>query len=267
MGVTVPQIHSTAIVDPRAELAEDVVIGPYTIIDGPVRIGPRTHVHSHSVIEGLTTIGADNKIFPFTSIGVVPQDLKFAGETTETIIGDRNTIRESVTIHRGTAESMRTVVGNDCLLMAMTHVAHDCVVGDHVIMANVAALAGHVVVEDWAIIGGLVAVVQFVTVGAHCYIGAGGIITKDVPPFMLVFSNPEPRVGTINLVGLKRRGFDKDRLSALKQAYRLLYRSGLNNSQAVERIRGEVEQTEDIRQLLRFIKNSTVGIIKGGTDR
>jgi len=255
------EIHPSAIVDSRAELADDVHVGPFCVIDGPVRIGSGTRLKSHVVVEGRTIIGEGNTIFPFAVIGVVPQDLKFSGEPAQTIIGDNNIIRESVTIHRGTAASNQTVVGDQNLLMAYCHVAHDCVVGDHVIMANAATLAGHVTVEDHATIGGLVGVHQFTTIGGHCYIGGGSMITKDVLPFVVVFSYPSVRVGAVNVIGMQRRGFDPEAIKLVKRAYRFIFRSGLSTSNAVKRIREELEPTPEIEHILDFIEKSDRGLL------
>jgi UDP-N-acetylglucosamine acyltransferase len=258
-----PEVHPSSIVHPETRLAEDVVVGPFSCVGPGVTIGAGTVLKSHVVIEGPTKIGERNTIFPFAVIGVVPQDLKFEGEPSETIIGDSNTIREGVTIHRGTQANKRTVVGSGCLLMAYSHVAHDCVVGSGVILANVATLAGHVTVEDHAIIGGLTGVQQFNQVGAYSYTGGGCMVTQAVPPFMRVYNYPTTHVGSINEVGLRRHGFSDERVSLIKRAYRILYRSGLAPRGALERIRTELEPNEDIARLTAFLEGADRGIVKG----
>ncbi len=258
-----PDVHPSSIVHPEARLADDVSVGPFSCVGPAVTIGAGTLIKSHAVIEGPTTIGAGNTIFPFASIGAVPQDLKYAGEPSETIIGDRNTIREGVTIHRGTRASMRTQIGSGCLLMAYSHVAHDCVVGNGVILANLATLAGHVTVEDHAIIGGLTGVQQFIRIGAHSYIGGGCLVVQGVPPFMRVYNYPTTHVGSINEIGLKRHGYSDERIQLIKQAYRILYRSGLTPKSALERIRSEMQHTEDILRLVTFLQNADRGVVKG----
>ena len=219
-------IHSTAVIDPAAELDEGVEVGPYSIIGSRVRIGRGTRVGPHTVIRGPTEIGADNRIFQFASVGEDPQDKKYDGEETRLIIGDRNVVREYVTLHRGTVQDAgETRIGNDNLFMAYVHVAHDCRIGDKVIMANAASLAGHVEVQDWAILGGFAIVHQFCRIGAHSFSAMGSVIGQDVPPFVLVSGHPaEPR--SINTEGLRRRGFDAASIQRIKQAFRLLYKSG-----------------------------------------
>lgn len=220
------QVHSTAIVDPKAELDGSVAVGPYTVIGPHVKIGANTTVGAHCVIEGRTTIGQDNRIFQFSSLGAVPQDKKYAGEPTELVIGDRNTIREFCTFNLGVPGAGGvTRVGYDNWIMAYTHIAHDCLVGDHTTLANNTTLAGHVELGDWVTIGGLVGIHQFVKIGAHAMVGFATAVSQDVPPFMLVDGNPMAVRG-FNLVGLRRRGFSPERLAAVKQMHRLLYRQG-----------------------------------------
>jgi UDP-N-acetylglucosamine acyltransferase len=259
----VADVHSTSIVHPEARLADDVTVGPFSTVASGVTIGAGTVLKSHVVIEGPTTIGARNTVFPFASIGQVPQDLKYAGEPSETIIGDDNTIREGVTIHRGTEASMQTRVGSGCLLMAYTHVAHDCRVGDGVILANLATLAGHVIVEDNAIIGGLTGVQQFNRVGAYSYTGGGCMIVQGVPPFMRVYNYPTTHVGSINEIGLRRHGFSEERIGLIKKAHRILYRSGLSLGNALEKMRTELEHSEDVRRLVDFLERADRGVVKG----
>ncbi|GKS95285.1 acyl-ACP--UDP-N-acetylglucosamine O-acyltransferase [Acidovorax sp. SUPP2825] len=259
-------IHSTAIVDPAARIDASAAIGPYAVIGPHVTIGARTSVGAHCVIEGRTTIGEDNRIFQFASLGAAPQDKKYAGEPTELRIGDRNTIREFCTFNTGTAQDRGvTTIGNDNWVMAYVHIAHDCVVGHHTVLANNATLAGHVHVGDHAIIGGLTGVHQFTKVGAHVMAGFASHISQDVPPFMMVDGNPLSVRG-LNLEGLRRRGFSADRLAAIKQAHRLLYRQGLTLDAARQAI-AELpavhgEAAPDIALLLDFIANSSRGIAR-----
>ena len=263
-------IHPSAVVHVSAELAADVVVGPYTVIGPHVRIGPGTRIGAHCVIEGRTTIGRDNHIFQFVSLGAIPQDKKYAGEPTELIIGDRNTIREFCTFNLGTAQDEgMTRVGDDNWIMAYVHIAHDCRIGHHTILANNATLAGHVQIEDWVIIGGLTGVHQFTKIGAHVMAGFGSHISQDVPPFMLVDGNPLAVRG-LNLEGLRRRGFDAGRLAVIKQMHRLLYRQGLTlqaASQAMQQLL--VQQRElvsasvpDVENMLNFIAQSTRGLAR-----
>lgn len=253
------EIHGTAIVHEKAGLGSGVSVGPYSVIGPDVSIGDGTVVGSSVLIEGNTDIGSRNRIFHGAAIGSEPQDLKYGGGRTFTRIGDGNTIREYVTVNSATEEGDATVIGNGCLLMAYVHIAHDCVISDNVILANAVNLAGHVEVHEHAIVGGIVPVHQFVRIGAHSFIGGGSRIPKDIPPFVKVAGNP-PRVCGLNNVGLKRRGFDDLRLETIRKAYRFLYRSGLNVSQAVERIREELEETPDTRTFLEFIIGSRRGI-------
>jgi len=254
-------IHPTAVIASGADIGEDVTIGPYSIIGENVRIGDGCRIGSSVLIEGYTEIGKNNHIFHGASIGTIPQDLKYRGARTFVKIGDNNTIREYVTINSATNEGESTVVGNSNLLMAYVHVAHNCVIGNNVILANAVNLAGHVKVHDYAIVGGIVPVHQFVEIGEHAFIGGGSRIPKDVPPFIKVVGNP-PRVNGMNSVGLMRRGFTLEQRVLLKRAYCILYRSGLNVSQAIEKIETELPQTEEIKMLVDFIKNSKRGITK-----
>ncbi|MBX5496330.1 MAG: acyl-ACP--UDP-N-acetylglucosamine O-acyltransferase [Bryobacteraceae bacterium] len=256
-------IHPTAIVDPRARIHESAEIGPYCIIGPEVEIGARTRLMGHLYIEGPTWIGEDNIFYPFSSIGVASQDLKYRGERAETRIGDRNKIREFVTIHRGTeGGGLVTRVGNDNLLMAYVHVAHDVTIGNHTIAANGVTFGGHVVVEDYAGIGAFTGVHQFCRIGRHSYIGGYSVITQDVMPFSLTVSPREPKVFGANRTGLERRGFSNESIEALQTAFRLLTRSGLNTSQAIERIRAEVPPGPEIEELFAFIRSSERGVIK-----
>ena len=219
-------VHPTALVDPKAELDASVSVGPYSVIGPHVKIGAGTTVGPHVVIEGHTTIGRDNRIFQFGSIGAANQDKKYRGEPTELVIGDRNTIREFVTLHVGTVQDKAvTRIGDDNWIMAYTHIAHDCVVGSHTTLANNATLAGHVELGDWVTIGGLTGIHQFVKVGAHAMVGFASAVSQDVPPFMLVDGNPLAVRG-INAVGLRRRDFSEARIAGVKQMHKLLYREG-----------------------------------------
>jgi len=255
------RIHPTAIIDPGADLAAGVTVGPYSIIHGEVKVGPDTEIGSHVVIKEYTIIGARCRIFQFAALGEIPQDLKFAGEVSQLIIGDDNTIREFATLHRGTAGGGGiTQVGNGNLLMAYSHVAHDCIIGDGVIMSNAAALAGHILVEDRAILGGFVAVHQFSRIGRHAFIGGASAVARDVPPYTMAVGNRAKLVG-LNLVGLKRSGFPDTTIQALRQAYELLFTSGLNLREAVERVREEVPQIPEIQHLLFFVESSERGLV------
>lgn len=255
-------LHPTAVVHPSAILGEGVEVGPYAVVGEDVRIGARTTLGPHVVIEPHTTLGEDCRVFPGAVLGAVPQDLKFAGEATRCIVGDRNTIRECVTINRGTAASGETRVGNDNLLMAYVHVAHDCVVGSGIVLANAATLAGHVTVGDGAVVGGLVGVHQFCRIGALSMIGAMSRIVQDVPPYALAEGSP-PRVAGTNTVGLRRAGVVPAVREALKQAYRILYRQRLGVGDATARI--EVDAAlmahAEVRHLVAFVKGGTRGLV------
>ena len=256
-------IHPTAIVDPQARVAESAEIGPYCIVGAEVEIGPRTRLMAHVYLEGPTWIGEDNVFFPYSTVGVASQDLKYKGERAETRIGDRNRIREFVTIHRGTAGGgLVTSIGSDNLLMAYTHVAHDVHIGDRTVLANAVTLGGHVTVGDWAIIGASTGVHQFCRVGRHAIIGGYSVVTQDVLPFSNTVSQREIKVYGANRVGLERRGFETAVVEALQTAFRLLTRSKLNTSQAIERIRAEVPETPEVDELVEFIRASERGVIK-----
>jgi UDP-N-acetylglucosamine acyltransferase len=244
-----------------AHVPDSCTIGPFSMIGPEVVLGEECTLVSHVVLDGRTRLGAGNRIFPFTSIGVAPQDLKYGGEPTETEIGDNNTIRECVTVSRGTAKGGGiTRIGSDNLLMAYVHIGHDSAVGSHCILANAATLAGHVIIEDYASVGAFSPVHQFCTVGQYAFIGGGTIVTQDVLPYSLTSSKRENRAFGINKVGLVRRGFSPERLNTLQKAFRLLLTSRLNTSQAVEKIR-ELEG-EDARIVADFIERSQRGIIK-----
>jgi UDP-N-acetylglucosamine acyltransferase len=250
-------IDARAIVSPDAQLAADVRVGPYSIIGPQVRIGPRTVVGPHAVINGPTTIGADNRVFQFASIGDEPQDKKHTGEPTRLEIGDRNVFRESCTINRGTVHDKGvTRIGSDNLFMAYAHVAHDCVIGNHTVFANCASLGGHVEIGDWAILGGLTAVHQHARIGVHAFVGGGSILSRDVPPYVMVAGNPAvPHA--VNAEGLKRRGFSEEQIRNIREAYRILYRSELKLTDALARLAPLVEAHAELRPFVDFIQNSS----------
>jgi UDP-N-acetylglucosamine acyltransferase len=252
-------IHPTAVVHREAEIADDVVIGPYAVIGSQVRIGAGSWVGAHAVLEGRTTLGRNNRIFHGAVVGAVPQDLKYRGEPTEVVIGDGNTIREYASIHLACIEGETTALGHGNLIMAYAHVAHNCRIGNGAILANSVNLAGHVEVHDHAIIGGVTPVHQFVRIGCHSIIGGGFRVPKDVPPFMRAGGYPL-RIAGLNSVGLERHGFDEERRAVLKRAYRILFRSRLNVSQALERLRQEFGADDDVRTLIDFIAASERGI-------
>lgn len=253
-------LHATALIDPLAEIADDVTVGPYAVIEANVRIGKGSVIGPHAHLAAGTRLGENCRISTGAVLGTFPQDLKFKGEETILEIGDRTTIREFATLNRGTHETGKTVVGSDCLLMAYAHVAHDCVVGNHCILANAVNLAGHVIIEDWASLGGMVPVHQFVRIGQHCFVGGGYRVTKDVPPYIRTMGDPLVFAG-LNSVGLRRRGFSPEALLALKRAYKILYYSKLNVTQAVERLRSSGELTKEVENVLAFIAKSERGIV------
>ena len=256
-------VHSTAIVDSRAKVPASCKVGAYCVIGADVELGERCHLISHVTIEGPTQIGADNAFFPFCAIGMAPQDTTYNGEPTRLEIGDHNEIRECVTINRGTVKGGGvTRVGSHVLVMAYAHVGHDSVVADHAMLVNGATLAGHVSVEEWAVVGALSAVHQFVRVGAHSYIGAGGMITQDVLPFSVTAAACETHAYGINRVGLERRGFSKERIAKIQHAYKILLASKKNTSQALDKLKSEDARGEDIDMLVRFIERSERGVIK-----
>ena len=254
-------VDERAIVHESANLGVDVQVGPFAVVGPHVTIGRGTVVVSHALVEKDTTIGEDCTINHYAVIGTDPQDLKYHGETTHLEIGDRTTIREFATVNRSTSGDEPTQVGSDCLIMAYAHVAHNCRIGDHVVLTNAVNLAGHVVVEDFAIIGGMTAVQQFVLIGAHSYVGGACRVTKDVPPYLKIGGVPTRPI-EMNTVGLLRRGYSEESLNQLRKAYRCLYLSDLNTTQAVERIRQELPMNDEITRLVSFIESSTRGIIK-----
>lgn len=255
------QIHSTALVSPKAEIADDVIIGPHTIIEDGVIIGKGTQIASSVLLATGAVIGDNVKISHGAVIGTLPQDLKFGGELTRAVVGDNTVIREYVTINRGTKAHGEASVGANCMIMAYAHIAHDCIIGNNVIMANCVNLAGHIEVEDFAILGGVLPVHQFVKIGAHCMIGGGFRVQQDICPYSLVGGYPIKVVG-LNSIGLRRRGFPPDAMKRLEKTFKLLFFSGLNTTQAVERIRGEVEPGAEVEHILTFIGRSNRGIVK-----
>ena len=256
-------IHSTAIIDPTARIHPTCKIGPYCVIGADVELGQRCHLVSHVAIEGPTKIGVDNGFFPFSSIGMAPQDLTYAGEPTRLEIGDHNEVREYVTINRGTVKGGGlTKIGDHNLIMAYTHIAHDCQIGSHIIMANAATLGGHVTVEDWANVGALCPVHHFVRIGTHSIVGGGSTVTRDVLPFSKTSAERGTHAYGLNAIGLERRGFTKERIKKLHHAYKVLLASKLNTSQALEKLKAEKDRGEDVDLLIRFIESSERGVIK-----
>jgi UDP-N-acetylglucosamine acyltransferase len=250
-------IHPTAQIDPSAVIGDNVSIGAYSVIGAQVTIGDGTVIGPHVVIEGPTTIGRDNRIAQFVSLGGDPQDKKFAGERTELVIGDRNLFREFVTVNRGTGDGGGiTRIGNDNWLLAYVHVAHDCQIGNHVVFSNYAALAGHVEIGDWTILSGYSGVHQFCKVGAHAFIGMGCLVGSDVPPFVMMANEQRGRPRGINSEGLKRRGFDASRISAIKRAYRTLYMAGLSLPEARTQLQAQALESEDVRAMMEFLDRS-----------
>ena len=261
--MTSTNIHPTAIIHSSARVPESCKIGPYCVIGADVELGEGCHLVSHVAIEGPTKIGADNGFFPFSAIGMAPQDVTYKGEPTRLEIGDHNEIREYVTINRGTVKGGGlTKIGSHLLIMAYTHIGHDCVIGDHAMLVNGATLGGHVTVEEWAVVGALSPVHQFVRIGAHSYVGGGTTITQDVLPFSMTSAARETHAYFMNKVGLQRRGFSKERIAKIHHAYKILLASKMNTSQALEKLKSEADRGEDVDMLIRFIEASERGIIK-----
>ncbi len=254
-------IDARAVIAPDARIGDGVTVGPYSVIGSEVEIGAGTWIGPHVVINGPTRIGRDNKIFQFASIGEVPQEKKYAGEKTRLEIGDRNVMREYCTISRGTVRGGVTRVGNDNWFMAYVHIAHDCLVGDQTIFANAASLGGHVTVGDHAILGGFTLVHQFCMIGAHCFCGMGSVISMDVPPYIMVSGHPAKPHG-INSEGLKRRGFSAEALRALRDAYKLIYKSRLTLNEAREQLAARAEERPELALLSRFLEQTQRGIVR-----
>ncbi len=256
-------IHPTAVIHPQAKVPASCKIGPYCVIGAGVELGEGCHLVSHVSIEGPTRIGADNGIFSFAAIGMAPQDVSYRGEPTRLEIGDHNEIRECVTITRGTVKGGGlTKIGSHLLIMAYAHVGHDCVIGDHAMLVNGATLGGHVTVEEWAVVGALCPVHQFVRIGAHAYIGGGTTITQDVLPFSMTSAARDTHAYGLNKVGLERRGFSKERIAKIHHAYKILLASKMNTSQALDKLKSEVDRGQDVDLLIRFIEASERGVIK-----
>ncbi len=263
------RIHSSAVVDSKAEIASDVEIGPYSVIGPNVKIGAGSKIGSHTVIEGYTTIGKENNFAHFAAIGGAPQDMKYRGEPTQLIIGDRNTIREFTTIHTGTSQDEGiTRIGDDNWIMAYVHIAHDCQIGNHTIFSSNAQIAGHVKVSDWAIMGGMSGVHQFVRIGQHAMLGGASALVQDIPPFVIAAGDKASPHG-INVEGLKRRGFSSETISALRQAYKVLYKDGLSFEEAKVEIQkmalasaSDAATAEKLTEFHDFIAASTRGIIR-----
>lgn len=255
-------VDPRAIIDPSARLAPDVRVGPWSLIGPDVEIGPGCQIASHVVIRGPTRIGRENRLFQFASVGDVPQDKKFQGEESCLEIGDRNTIREFVTMHRGTAHGGGlTRLGDDNLIMANVHIAHDCIVGNNTILANNASLAGHVIVEDFVILGGYSLVHQFCSIGAHSFSAAASLITKDVPPFVLVSGHMARPYG-LNVEGLRRRGFDPATIRTLREAYRIIYRRNLSLADALVALRELARTSPQVQMMAEFIEQARRGIVR-----
>jgi len=256
-------IHPTAIVDPDADVSREAEVGPYCIIGSGVAIGARTRLIAHVYLEGKLTIGKDNLFYPYCSCGVTPQDKKYKGEPSETRIGDRNTIREFVTINRGTeGGGMVTSIGDGNLLMAYVHVAHDVIIHDHTILANGVTFAGHVIVDDYANIGGLCAIHQYCRIGRHAMVGSNSVIKQNVLPYSITAADHKTEVYGANKVGLERKGYGADAIAPLQNAFRMLTRAGLNTTQALTRIEEEIPQTVEVKELIEFVKGSQRGFVK-----
>lgn len=251
-----------AYVHPQAKVAKNVVIEPFVNIEKNVEIDEGTWIGSNVTIMEGARIGKNCKIFPGAVISAIPQDLKFAGEDTIVKIGNNTTVREFVTINRGTKANYETVIGNDCLLMAYVHIAHDCIIGNNVILANAATLAGHIIIDDWAIIGGMTAIHQFVRIGAHSFISGGCLVRKDVPPYTKAAREPLSYVG-INSIGLRRRGMTNEQINAIQEIYRIIYLRGYNVTQANAIIEADVPATPERDDIIAFINNSKRGLMKG----
>ena len=256
------RIHETALVDRCAEIDSDVEIGPYSIVGAGVKIGKGSRIKSHVMIEGRTTLGEGNVVFQFATVGSVPQDLKYKGEPSQLVIGNDNTIREFVSLNPGTTGGgMITRVGDRNLLMMYCHIAHDCVLGNHNIIANGATLGGHVVIEDYVIVGGLAGIHQFTKVGSGAIVGAGSMVSKDVPPYCNA-TGDRARLHGLNLEGLRRRGVGKEKIEALKKTYRIMFRSKLKTSDAIVKVRQELTGCGEVEQLVTFVQNSQRGICR-----
>jgi len=254
-------IDPRAVVDPKAQLAPDVEVGPYAVIEGEVVIGAGSRIGSHAVIRGPTTLGRNNQVFQFASLGDAPQDKKYKGEPTRLEVGDGNTFREYCTVNRGTTATNLTRIGSDNWFMAYTHVAHDCIVGDHCILANFATLGGHVELGDWVIMAGFSGIHQFCKIGAHCFLANNAAVTRDVPPYLMVTGQPA-KPHSVNSEGLKRRGFTPDQIRNIKNAFRVLYRSGLKLEEATQQLRALAEEQPEVKPFVDFIGTSDRSIVR-----
>lgn len=253
-------IHSSSLVSPKAQLGENVTVGPFTVIEDDVVIGNGTSIGSNVLVANGTRIGRDCRIYHGVVLGTAPQDLKFRGEVTTLEVGDHNVIREYVTMNRGTTIRGKTTVGSHCFFMAYVHIAHDCAISSHVILANVVNLGGHVIIEDHAVIGGICGIHQFSHIGRHSMIGSGSRVTKDIPPYVLAGQEPVAFSG-LNMVGLKRRNFSPQAIESIEKAYKLIYYSQLNVTQALVRVKAELPMTDEVRNIVDFIERSKRGII------
>jgi UDP-N-acetylglucosamine acyltransferase len=256
-----PTIHPTAVVHAGAQIGQGSVVGPYCVVGENVVLGANCRLHSHVVIDGHTTIGESNDIFPFASIGLKTQDLKWKGGTTWTRIGDRNTFREYVTVHSATSDGDATVVGSDNTILAYCHIAHDCQLGSHIIMSNVGTLAGHVLVGDHAIVGGLGAVHQFCRIGKFAMVGGCSKVVQDIPPFMIGDGNPA-ETRTINKIGMERHGVSEEAIAALRLAYKILFREGLSMANALAKMESDLPQLPEVLHLIEFAKTSERGLAR-----
>lgn len=254
--------HPLASVHPEAAIGNNVVIEPFATVQKDVIIGDGSWIGPNAVIWEGSRLGKNVKVYPGASVSSVPQDLKFAGEKTETFIGDNTVIRESVTISRGTVDKHKTVIGKNCLLMAYVHVAHDCIIGNNCIFANAVQVAGHVIIEDWAIIGGASALHQFVKVGAHVMLSGGSLVRKDVPPFTKAAREPLTYAG-VNSIGLRRRGFTPEKISEIQEIYRYIFLKGMNNSKALDAVEKELPSSQERDYIINFIRSSERGVMKG----
>ncbi len=254
--------HPLANVHPEATIGSNVIIEPFATVHKDVTIGDGSWIGPNAIIWEGSRLGKNVKVYPGASVSSVPQDLKFAGEKTETFIGDNTVIRESVTISRGTLDKHKTVIGKNCLLMAYVHIAHDCIVGNNCIFANAVQVAGHVIIEDWAIIGGASALHQFVKVGAHVMLSGGSLVRKDIPPFTKAAREPLTYAG-VNSIGLRRRGFSPEKISEIQEIYRCIFLKGMNNSKALDVVEKEIPASPERDYIISFIRNSERGVMKG----
>lgn len=265
LTITSTNIHPSAVISKSARLGKNVTIGPYCVIGDEVEIGDDSIIGSHAVIAKWTTLGKECRVFQFASVGAEPQDLKFKGEQSYTVIGDRTTIREGATIHRATGDGNETRVGSDCLLMAYVHIAHNCTIGNRVIMSNLASCSGHAIVEDRVVIGGMAGVHQFVKIGRNAMVGGMSKLVQDVVPYTLVDGHPAKVVG-LNNVGISRAGIPLESRRLIKKAYKILYRSGLSLPEAIAVIEQEVDSCEEVEHFLRFLRNAERGICRERRD-